>query len=67
MREVKNLIKYAKSLGYAVERTSNNHYKLSGHNNTLFMGSTPSDGRRVRKMKNILLKLSEGMIVGCLK
>lgn len=67
MREVKTLIKYAKNLGYTVERTENNHYKLSGYNNVLFMGSTPSDGRRIKKLKNTLLKISEGMAVGYFK
>lgn len=63
MRDLQQLIKYGKQLGFTVKRTNGDHYLFKGYDHIIYVSSTSSDGKQLRIKKNTLLKISMGLPV----
>ncbi|RLA78045.1 MAG: hypothetical protein DRG78_16025 [Epsilonproteobacteria bacterium] len=60
MKEINNIIRYAKKLKFKVEMTKKCHYKFIGFNHIVYASSTTSDYRAYLKIRKSLEKISKG-------
>ena len=60
MNVTSEILKYAKDLGFTHTKTNGGHYKLEGYKQILFMSSSASDHRVLKKVKNSLTKIKSG-------
>ena len=63
MREIKQVIKYAKKLNFTVTRTKNGHLRFDGFGHRMFASSTTSDYRAFIKIRKSLFKIANNTFV----
>jgi len=63
-KDIKQVIKYSKELGFDIDNTKTGHLIFTGYGRRIISSSTPSDYRVITTLKNNLKKISQGKIVG---
>lgn len=62
-KEIRQLIKYGKDLGFTIKLTKTGHIMFTGFGKKILSGSTPSDFRVIKMLRKNLRKLSQGRII----
>jgi hypothetical protein len=61
IRDLAQILADARSRGWQIEKTRNSHWRLRGPNNALlFTGSTPSDWRGIRNIRQAIRRAERG-------
>ena len=61
MREITQLSKYAKSLGFEVTKTRNNHIRYKGYGKLVIGSGSSANRKHISLFKKYLLKISNGL------
>lgn len=63
-KDIKQVIKYSRELGFDVDSTKTGHLIFKGFGRRIISSSTPSDYRVITTLRNNLKKISQGKVVG---